>query len=328
MASHCSMRAILLRFSNGVSSRSILNSTNHRLLLSMTNSFSSLSSISPHTTSHFTASRHQSDDLNSRKLQVRKISISTPLCMGRRSSKIAGRKGAQDSKKAKLYCRIGKEVVSAVKKGGPNPVSNTTLATILDKAKELDVPKDIVERNIKRASEKGQEAFIEKIYEVYGYGGVSMVVEVLTDKINRSVAAIRSVVKDYGGKMADSGSVMFKFRRVRVVNIKVTEADKDQLLIIALDAGAEDVIEPPIYEDDTDEDREERYYKIVTSSENYSTILSKLRDEGVNFEPDNGSELLPLTTVEVDDEAMELNKELMQKLLELDDVDAVYIDQK
>nr|AAL07079.1 unknown protein [Arabidopsis thaliana]AAM45134.1 unknown protein [Arabidopsis thaliana] len=330
MASHCSMRVILLRFSNGVSSRSILNSTNHRLLsLTMTNTLSSLSSISPHTTtSHFTAASQQSDDQNCfRKLQLRKISISTPLCMGR-SSKIAGRKGAQDSKKAKLYCRIGKEVVSAVKKGGPNPVSNTTLATILDKAKELDVPKDIVERNIKRASEKGQEAFIEKIYEVYGYGGVSMVVEVLTDKINRSVAAIRSVVKDYGGKMADSGSVMFKFKRVRVVNIKVTEADKDQLLIIALDAGAEDVIEPPTYEDDTDEDREERYYKIVTSNENYSTILSKLRDEGVNFEPDNGSELLPLTTVEVDDEAMELNKELMQKLLELDDVDAVYIDQK
>lgn len=94
--------------------------------------------------------------------------------------------------------------------------------------------------------------------QVYGYGGVSMVVEVSTDKINRSVAKIREVVKDYGGKMADSGSVMFKFRRVRVVNIKVTDADKDQLLAIALDAGAEDVIEPPTYEDDTEEDRSER----------------------------------------------------------------------
>lgn len=91
-----------------------------------------------------------------------------------------------------------------------------------------------------------------------------MVVEVLTDKINRSVAAVRSVVKDYGGKMADSGSVMFKFRRVRVVNIKVTEADKDQLFIIALDAGAEDVIDPPSYEDDTDEDREERYTLLLS----------------------------------------------------------------
>lgn len=85
-----------------------------------------------------------------------------------------------------------------------------------------------------------------------------MVVEVSTDKINRSVAKIREVVKDYGGKMADSGSVMFKFKRARVVNIKVTDADKDQLLAIALDAGAEDVIEPPTYEDDTEEDRSER----------------------------------------------------------------------
>ncbi|XP_028802145.1 probable transcriptional regulatory protein At2g25830 isoform X2 [Neltuma alba] len=235
---------------------------------------------------------------------------------------------AQDAKKAKLYSRIGKEVVSAVKKGGPNPTSNSVLAAVLEKAKELDVPKDIVERNIKKASEKGQETYIEKIYEVYGYGGVSMVVEVSTDKINRSVAKIREVVKDYGGKMADSGSVMFKFKRARVVSIKVTDADKDQLLAIALDAGAEDVIEPPTSEDDTEEDRLDRYYKIVGSSENYSAILSRLREEGLNFEPDNGSELLPITTIEVDDEAMELNKELMSKLLELDDVDAVYTDQK
>jgi len=72
------------------------------------------------------------------------------------------------------------------------------------------------------------------------------------------VAVIREVVKDYGGKMADPGSVLFKFRRARVVNIKVTDADRDQLLGIALDAGAEDVIEPPTYEDDSDEDRSER----------------------------------------------------------------------
>ncbi|TXG69782.1 hypothetical protein EZV62_004717 [Acer yangbiense] len=82
--------------------------------------------------------------------------------------------------------------------------------------------------------------------KVYGYGGVSMVVEVLTDKISRSVAAVREVVKDYGGKMADPGSVSFKFRRARVVNIKVTYVNKDQLFDKALDAGAEDVIEPPV----------------------------------------------------------------------------------
>lgn len=252
----------------------------------------------------------------------------SPLCMGRRSCKIAGRKGAQDAKKAKLYSKFGKEVVSAVKKGGPNPVSNTALAALFEKVKELDVPKEIVERNIKRASEKGQEAYMEKVYEVYGYGGVGIIVEVLTDKINRSVARIREVVKDCGGKMADSGSILFKFKRARVVNIKVTDVDRDQLLSVALDSGADDVIEPPVYEDDTDEDRSERFYKILSSSENYAAILSKLREEGITFEPDNGSELLPITPIEVDDEAMELNKDLMLKLLELDDVDAVYTDQQ
>ncbi|KAL5697611.1 hypothetical protein ACHQM5_028736 [Ranunculus cassubicifolius] len=259
---------------------------------------------------------------------VRRIWTFSPLCMGRRSSKIAGRKSAQDLKKAKRYSKIGKEIVSAVKKGGANPISNTALASVIEKAKELDVPKEILERNIKRASEKGQEAYIEKVYEVYGFGGVGMVVEVLTDKINRSVAGIREVVKDCGGKMADPGSILFKFRRARVVNVKVTDADKDQLLGIALDAGAEDVIEPPIYEDDPEEDRTESYYKIVGSAETYMTILTKLEEEGIPFEPDNGSELLPTTTFEVDDEAMELNKELMSKLLELDDVDAVYTDQQ
>ncbi|KMT18043.1 hypothetical protein BVRB_2g032360 [Beta vulgaris subsp. vulgaris] len=259
---------------------------------------------------------------------VRKIWTFSPLCMGRRSSKIATRKGAQDLKKAKLYAKIGKEVISAVKKGGSSPVSNTALAAVLTKAKELDVPKEIVERNIKKASEKGQEAFIEKVYEVYGYGGVGFVVEVSTDKVNRSVAAIREVVRDCGGKMADSGSVVFRFKRARVVNVKANDADKDQLLGIALDAGAEDVIEPPDHEDDSEEDDFERYYKIVSSPENYSAILSKIRDEGINFVPDNGFELLPVTPIEADDEAIELNKELMSKLLELDDVDAVYTDQK
>ncbi|XP_024033936.1 probable transcriptional regulatory protein At2g25830 isoform X4 [Citrus clementina] len=309
MGSHSSTRAvgaILHRISNGVSSKWSPNSfalSKHGLL--SRNLFSSALSIS---------SRIPLYEVKHCNFQVRTIRTFAPVCMGRRSSKIAGRKGAQDAKKAKLYSRIGKEVISAVKKGGPNPTSNTVLAAVLEKAKELDVPKDIVERNIKRASEKGQEAFIEKVYEVdsdtidnfypdvaamvYGYGGVSIVVEVLTDKITRSVAAVREVVKDCGGKMADPGSVMFKFSRARVVNIKVTDADKDQLLDIALDAGAEDVIEPPVNEDDTDEDRAERYYKVVSTSENYTDITTKLREAGIPFETDNGSELLPITTIE------------------------------
>ncbi|KAL5558667.1 hypothetical protein UlMin_034878 [Ulmus minor] len=325
MSSYSSIRAIggifVRRFCNGVSSNypySVALQRNGLIGRSLSSS-SAITSIC--SWDWIYQVRYGSDP-------VRTIWTFSPLCMGRRSCKIAGRKGAQDAKKTKLYSRIGKEVVSAVKKGGPNPTSNTTLAAIIEKAKELDVPKDILERNIKRASEKGQESYIEKIYEVYGFGGVSIVVEVLTDKINRSVAAVREVVKDCGGKMADPGSVMFKFKRARVANIKISDADKDHLLGIALDAGAEDIIEPSLYEDDTEEDRSQSYYKILSSSDNYSTILAKLREEGIQFEPDNGSELIPISTIEVDDEAMDLNKELMANLLELDDVDAVYTDQK
>ncbi|KAL6215571.1 hypothetical protein ACLB2K_015000 [Fragaria x ananassa] len=289
MGSSCTIRALgstLQRFTSGVSSK-FPNSSARTGLLSR--SLSSSSSISP------LPSLWTSTPVGSIPGERRTIRTVSPLSMGRRSSKIAGRKGVQDAKKMKLYSKIGKELVSALRKGGPNP---------------------------------GQEAYIEKVYEVYGYGGASMVVEVLTDKITRSVAAVREVVKNCGGKMADPGSVLFKFRRARVVNIKVSDADKDQLLSIALDAGAEDVIEPPAYEDDTEEDQSERYYKIVSDSENYSAILSKLRDEGIKFETDNGSELLPISPIEVDDEAVDLNKELMTNLLELDDVDAVYTDQK
>ena len=94
--------------------------------------------------------------------------------------------------------------------------------------------------------------------QVYGFGGVGMVVEVLTDKITRSVADIRNVVKDCGAKLADPGSVTFRFRQARVVNIKVTDADKNQLLNIALDAGADDVLEPN-FDDGVSEEEAERY---------------------------------------------------------------------
>lgn len=101
--------------------------------------------------------------------------------------------------------------------------------------------------------------------QVYGFGGVGMVVEVLTDKITRSVAGIRNVVKDCGAKLADPGSVTFRFRQARVVNIKVTDADKDQLLSVALDAGADDVIEPNCDDDyDDSEDVSERYQLIFS----------------------------------------------------------------
>lgn len=262
-------------------------------------------------------------------LRTRKLWTTVPVQMGRRSSKIAMRKGAQDAKKAKLYGRIGKEIVSAVRRGGsPNPIANSALAALLQYAKGYDIPKDIIERNIKKASEKGQQDFEPMVYEAYGFGGVGIIIEVLTDNSNRAAANIRDVVKKGGCKMADSGSVQFNFRKAGVVNIKADKVDGDSLLAAAMDAGAEDVVEPTYYEDEDPQDASDKYYKVITPLEQYAAVSKKLQEAGIPVDIEcSGLEYIPNTLFEPDDEAVELNKAVMEKLLELDDVDAVYSNQ-
>lgn len=262
-------------------------------------------------------------------LRSRKLWTSMPVQMGRRSSKIAMRKGAQDAKKAKLYGKIGKEIVSAVKKGGsPNPVANPTLAALLQYAKDFDIPKDIIERNIKKASEKGQQEYEAVTYEAYGFGGVGVIVEVLTDNLNRAAANVRDVVKKSGCKMADPGSVLFNFQRAGAVNVRADKVDGDALLAAAMDAGAEDVVEPTYYEDEDPQDPSDKYFKVITPLDQYSSVFKKLQEAGIPADAEcSGLEYIPTTTFEPDDEAIELNKALVEKLLELDDVDAVYYNQ-
>ncbi|CAI5469204.1 unnamed protein product [Closterium sp. Yama58-4] len=151
----------------------------------------------------------------SRGVGLRRFQVVSPVCMGRRSSKIATRKNAQDARKSKLYGKFGKQIISAVKAAGPSPASNSMLAALLVAAKQGGVPKDVIDRNIKRASEKGQADFTEIVYEIYGLGGVGIVVDVLTDNNARAAATVRDVVRKGGAKMADPGSVLFNFKSAR-----------------------------------------------------------------------------------------------------------------
>ncbi|MCO5588970.1 hypothetical protein L7F22_042934 [Adiantum nelumboides] len=262
-------------------------------------------------------------------LRTRKLWTTVPVQMGRRSSKIAMRKGAQDAKKAKLYGKLGKEIVSAVRRGGsPNPVANSALAALLQYAKEFDIPKDIIERNIKKASEKGQQDFEPVVYEAYGFGGIGILIEVLTDNSNRAAANVRDVVKKSGCKMADAGSVQFNFKKAGVVSVKADKVDGDSLLSAAMDAGAEDVVEPTYYEDEDLQNSSDKYYKVVTPLEQFAMVSKRLQEAGIPVDMEcSGLEFIPNAIFEPDDEAIELNKALMEKLLELDDVDAVYSNQ-
>ncbi|EFJ15592.1 hypothetical protein SELMODRAFT_422633 [Selaginella moellendorffii] len=246
--------------------------------------------------------------------------------MSRRALKIATRKAAQSLRRDKINNRISKEVAKAVREGGANTASNLQLAAVLQRARELNVSKEIIERNMKKAKDTENQSFSEILYEVFGFGGVGIVVEVLTDNPNRSACQIREVVKKCRAKMAGSGSVLFDFKRAGVLCVKAAaDVSADELFVAATDAGAEDVIEPP---EDEEASLEDRVFKVITKAEDYIPVKSKLVEAGFPISVDSGLELVSNAQVEVDDEAMELNKGLMEKLLELDDVDAVYSSQK
>ena len=145
---------------------------------------------------------------------------SSAIVCGRRSAKIATRKGAQDLKKAKLYGKLGKLILASARQGGPDPVANPKLRDAVAAAKAAALPKEIIDRNIKKAGEKaGGADFSEVLYEAYGPGGskTGFIVEALTDNVNRTAAEVKTAIKSANGKVADGGSVRFGFDRAGVV---------------------------------------------------------------------------------------------------------------
>lgn len=163
------------------------------------------------------------------------------------------------------------------------------------------------------------------MYEVYGAGGVGMLVEVLTDNLNRTAAQVRDIVKKGGGKMANPGSVLFKFRRCGIIYVSADKDQGDSVLLAAMDAGAEDVIEPGPHEAEEESDV---YFKVVTPIEEHVGVLARLKEAGVTVDVESsGLEMLPTEKISPEPDAADVNNALVEKLLELDDVDAVYSNQ-
>ena len=242
-----------------------------------------------------------------------------PVMMGRRSAKIATRKGKADSAKAKLYGKIGKLIAQEVRSGGPDPVANARLRDVLQQAKNAQVPADIIERNLKKANEKSGSDFSEMVYEAYGPGGTGFIIEALTDNVNRTAAEVRTAVTKGGGKMADTGSVLFNFTRTGLVMVS-PEEDEDATFEAAIDAGASDV--EPIMDED---DGTCQGYKVITSLESFAEVNQKLIDSGlkVNAE-ESGLVYLPLARVDLNDDDFAANEAMFQRIFDVDDVDAVH----
>jgi len=228
---------------------------------------------------------------------------------------IKHRKERSDRKKGKIFSRIMKEVISAVKQNGPDPKSNSKLRAAILKAKEANVPNENLERNIKKASSSDQQDFVEVTYELYGYGGVGIIVEGMTDNKNRIASDIRIATNKCGGTIASPGSVAYNFDRKGVIRIPKANAVEDDLFLLATEAGADDFF--------ADDD----YFVVMTKVENFPDVKQAIEKAGVRFD-EAGLEMVPKTYVEVNEEDGNNNIALIEWLENLDDVDAVYHNMK
>ncbi|QVL55364.1 MAG: YebC/PmpR family DNA-binding transcriptional regulator [Simkaniaceae bacterium] len=224
---------------------------------------------------------------------------------------IKHKKGRADAKKGKIFSRCAKEIISAVKQGGPDPKANTKLRLALQKAKVANVPSDVIDRNIKKASSADQADFTELTYELYGHGGVGIIVDTMTDNKNRTASDMRIATNKKGGSIGSPGSVAFNFDRKGVIQIGKDQGDEETLFMQATDAGADDF------------DVAEDSFIVVTPPDLLYEVKDKLEEAGIAV-GETSLEMIPKTTVSCDGDTRAANEALIEFLEELDDVDAVF----
>lgn len=228
---------------------------------------------------------------------------------------IKHKKEKNDAKKGKVFTIIGREIVIAVKEGGPDPANNSKLRDVIAKAKANNMPNDTIERGIKKAAGDANADNYERItYEGYGPGGIAVIVETLTDNKNRTAADVRSAFTKGSGSIGTPGCVSFMFDKKGqiIVSKEDFEMDSDEFMMLALDCGAEDFIE------------EDEYYEILTDPDEFSSVREKLEKENIPMSEADVT-MIPQNYVSLTDEASLKN---LQKTLDLlddsDDVQYVY----
>ena len=229
---------------------------------------------------------------------------------------IKHKKEKNDAAKGKIFTKIGRELAIAVKEGGSaDPVNNSRLRDVIAKAKANNMPNDTIERNIKKAAGEGSADNYERItYEGYGPNGVAIIVDTLTDNKNRTAANVRSAFTKGGGNVGTPGSVSFMFDKKGqiIIDKEECEMDPDELMMLALDAGAEDFSE------------EEDSYEVITAPEDFSAVREALEKAGVPMMEADVT-MIPQNWVELtDEESIKKMQRILDLLDEDDDVQATY----
>ncbi len=228
-------------------------------------------------------------------------------------STIKRKKGAQDAKRGKIFSRLAKEITVAAKLGGGDGDMNPRLRTVLLAAKAENMPKDNIDRAIKKGTGELPGVMYEEVrYEGYGPGGVALIIDVLTDNKNRTVAEIRHVLTRYGGSMAENGAVVWNFEQKGSISIDRGKMTEEEIFEKAIEAGAEDV--------DTDSDD---VFVITTDPHDLHAVSAALEEMGLTA----GSvelTMVPKTTVRVEGSAASSVLKLMEALEDQDDVQNVF----
>ncbi len=227
-------------------------------------------------------------------------------------STIKRKKGAADAKRGKIFTKLIREIATAARMGGGDPDSNPRLRLAVEKARAANMPKDNIERAVKKGAGGGEsETFEEAVYEGYGPGGTAIYVEALTDNKNRTVGEVRHVLTKHGGNLGASGCVAYLFEKKGLLCFERASIDADALLEAALEGGAEDLVEG----DGT--------LEVVTQPSGLESIKRALEAKG--FAPVSADITMePSTTVALEGEQAETMLRVTDALEELDDVQKVY----
>jgi YebC/PmpR family DNA-binding regulatory protein len=228
---------------------------------------------------------------------------------------IKHKKEKNDAAKGKIFTVIGREIAVAVKEGGADPANNSKLRDVIAKAKSNNMPNDTIERGIKKAAgDLGSVNYEQLTYEGYGPNGIAIIVETLTDNKNRTAANVRSAFTKGGGNVGAQGSVSFMFDKKGqiIIDKEECEMDADELMMLALDAGAEDFAE------------EEDSFEVITDPDSFSEVREALEKEGIPMLQAEVT-MIPQNWVDVhDDETVKKMNRLLGLLDEDDDVQNVY----
>ncbi len=221
------------------------------------------------------------------------------------------RKGAQDKRRAKLFSKLGREITAAAKMGMADPAMNPRLRTAIQAARAQNMPKDNIERAIKKSEEAGGDNYEEVRYEGFGVGGVGVIVEALTDNRNRTASEVRSIFSKFGGNLGETGAVSFNFDKLGAIEFDADTATDDAMLEAAIEAGGDDV-----------ESGEEGHIVYCNPDELHQ--VAKALEE--RFGEPRAMQILwrPKSEVPIDEESGQKLLRMIDGLEDLDDVQQVY----